>query len=209
MSNLMNKLFEYSKKCLEKNDMFLYGTGAIATLLGTLSGVVGIYWDKNIDKKDRPFYVPREIVNGILQQIVLAVSTFGLIKGANSLMKSEKLVFKNQIKGTKEYETLANGVRVGVGTAAFILTNNVFGPFINNGVGSYFKKKAEEKRALMKKADESNKVLDIVSKDTNEIQIGNDKAMPLKENIKVSMPMLLETPYSTKLPNVGTGMMKV
>ncbi|MBQ3310698.1 hypothetical protein IJG72_01330 [bacterium] len=208
MSNLMNKLFEFSKKCLAKNDMFLYYTGAVATLLGTLSGVVGIYWDKNIDKKDRPFYVPREIVNGILQQIVLAVSTFGLIKGANSLMKSEKLGFKNQIKGTKEYETLANGIRVGVGTAAFILTNNVFGPFINNGVGAYFKKKAQEKKAQMENVKEPEKVLDVVSKDTSELPVVSNTLKP-NENAKGNMPMLFNSSYSSNLPNIGTGMMKI
>ena len=144
----MSKFFDFSKWCLneERYGLFLYATGAISSLMGTAAHVAGIYWDKNVDKKTRDFLVPQVITNGILNQICLFSSTFGLMKLTDKLMKDKKIGFLNQDKiSPDKMKLLRGGVNVFVATAASILTNNVFGPFIKNNVGAYFQKKAQKK----------------------------------------------------------------
>ncbi len=132
MANLGQKIIA---NFANDNAKFLFITAAIGWFLASAAQTFGIIVNKDIDKKDKKFLIPQEILDGAVNIGLYALITAPLIKNTEKLIDKGIISFTNVQKNTPKFDNIKGGARVLASFAGAVLSCNIITPIIRNKLG--------------------------------------------------------------------------
>lgn len=139
MGNTWNNIVT---KCSKDNAKFLFLSAAAGWVLASAAQTMGIVVNKNIEKDEKKFLIPQEIMDGTVNIGLYALITAPLISATDKLIEAGKVGFKGVEKGTKEFARLKGGAKVIASIAGAVISSNILTPIARNKIGSIAQRKA-------------------------------------------------------------------
>lgn len=119
------------KKCVDNNGMFLFVTAAASWFLASASQTVALIFNKKIDKEQKNFMIPQEILDGtfnIASYVAITLPIMGLAK-------------KGALKNFPDNRQAVEGAKTIAAIAGGVISSNIVTPILRNKFGVAFKDK--------------------------------------------------------------------